>query len=212
MKLRTLGDLNDAIDRETAWRKRELTTTLFQVQGARKGVQPLALRSGIAILYAHWEGWVKRVTDHYVDFVHQQKLSYAQLSDHFMAMSLKTEIRNLAESRSPKLHLDFVELIRNGQAGRARVVAVDSIRTESNLSSASFHKIVTALALDYRPYVEFEKLIDERLVRVRNHVAHGEFIDVDPDGFETLHKTTTNMLYTFTNAVVNQAATGGYRL
>jgi hypothetical protein len=51
------------------------------------------------------------------------------------------------------------------------------VNTESNLSSAVFKEIILALGLDYLPlYQTRQAFIDEKLLRSRNQVAHGELV------------------------------------
>lgn len=59
MKIRTENDLQDAIDSELAWCKRELSAVRSNIASARKFAKDTAIRAGIALLYAHWEGSIK---------------------------------------------------------------------------------------------------------------------------------------------------------
>ena len=56
MPVRDQTELMNRLDRELAWRKRELTTLAFAVADANPVT---ALRAGICLLYAHWEGFIK---------------------------------------------------------------------------------------------------------------------------------------------------------
>ncbi|HET6509575.1 MAG TPA: MAE_28990/MAE_18760 family HEPN-like nuclease [Baekduia sp.] len=211
MKLRSLQEFEDAIDRETAWRKRELSTVLSQARAARTPLQPTALRSGVALLYAHWEGWIKRVAEMYIDFVGQQRLAHDQLSAPFLALALKVRISDLIEAKSVGLHVAFAEFLQADLSTRARLVGQGHVRTESNLSSAVLRDIVDRLGLDYQPYELQKQLIDQRMVETRNHVAHGEYLDVSLADFETLHDEVSRMLRVFTADVLNHAALKNYR-
>lgn len=76
MKIRTLNDLQDMIDAEMAWRKKELYALKSNIQSSRAFAKETALRSGIALLYAHWEGAIKNIAYYYLIFVSYQKIPY----------------------------------------------------------------------------------------------------------------------------------------
>lgn len=62
MKIENLEDLQDKIDKDLAWRKKELTSIKSDVQMSNtkeRSEQSRAIRAGITLLYAHWEGAIK---------------------------------------------------------------------------------------------------------------------------------------------------------
>lgn len=211
MKLRTPAELQDAIDRETGWRKRELTTLLFNVQGERAAKRPTALRAGITLLYAHWEGWIKRIAEYYIGFVEQQGLRCDELSEPFLALALKAHMNQLGESKKARVHVAFATFVRDGLVQPARFGSAGTVQTESNLSSAVLQDILIRVGVDHVPYMMYAPLIDERMLKRRNTVAHGEYLDVDLAEFEDLHSNITELLRDFTTEVLNGAAQRAYR-
>ena len=62
MKIKDLTSLEEKIDDELAWRKKELTSIKVDVESSetkQKSEQYRAIRSGIAMLCAHWERDIK---------------------------------------------------------------------------------------------------------------------------------------------------------
>jgi hypothetical protein len=212
VKLRSLSELEQAVDRETAWRKRELTNILFLAREARSSKAPTALRAGVALLYAHWEGWIKNIATFYIEYVAQQRLTYEQLSTPFFAVALKRKITELGEAATVASHIDFAVFLRNDLSGAARLSTQGAVITEANLSSSLLRDIVRRLGLDYRPYELQANLIDRGLLYRRNNIAHGEYLEVDIAEFELLHSEITDLLRRFAREALNHAATRSYRV
>lgn len=211
MKLRTLSEFEDAVDAETAWRRRELTTVIFNVRESRQSKVQVSLRAGIALLYGHWEGWIKAVATLYVSYVDQQKLTYSEMSDAFLGSALKSRLAGVVGANSSSVHVEFAAFLQAGGLNERGHISAGLIRTESNLSSKVLSDILTRLGLSHRPYDLLAVLIDERLVGARNRVAHGEYLEVDAVQYEDLHGKVLNMLVAFTTDVRNAAATKAYR-
>lgn len=206
MKLRTLASFEDAVYRETAWRRRELTTLLFNVRDSRSSKQQVVLRGGLAMLYAHWEGWIKALGELYIQYVDQQGLKHSELAAPFLGIALKKRLIEAAGANVARVHTEFAEfMIAGGLETRARLNS-SAIRTESNLSSKVLLDITTRLGVPFSPYELLSTLIDERLVAARNSVAHGEYLELDEDKYQELHEKVLEMLNRFTNDILAGAA------
>jgi hypothetical protein len=212
VKLRSLVEFEDAVDAETAWRKRELTTLLFQARAARGSLRATALRAGVALLYAHWEGWIKAVGTYYIDHVVQQKLSYDDLSPPFFAIALKAKISAAGEANAAHVHVALAEFLRTEINTRAKMSSAGVIRTQANLSSAVLKDITTRLGIPFKPYELHTHVIDQSLLDRRNTIAHGEYLDIDLPDFEQLHSQVTSMLTDYTTAVTNAAALKAFKV
>lgn len=66
------------------------------------------------------------------------------------------------------------------------------------------------LGLDYSPYATKEKIIDERLLGLRNNIAHGKYLTIDLRDYLELHSEVITMLNTFRNQIDNSANTQSY--
>ena len=72
MKIKNLEELEDRIDDEIAWRKKELISIKNDVRSSENkdiSEQSRLIRSGIAMLYAHWEGAIKSLAEYYLIYV-----------------------------------------------------------------------------------------------------------------------------------------------
>ncbi len=71
MNIRTVDQLNEFLSGEIIWRKKELTALRSLVESAKSSTdkQNALIRSGMTVLYAHWEGFVKAAASAYLEFV-----------------------------------------------------------------------------------------------------------------------------------------------
>ena len=60
MTARTPEELQDRLDDEFAWRRKELTDLKLVIGTAEGSMQRTFLRAGAALLYAHWEAGLRR--------------------------------------------------------------------------------------------------------------------------------------------------------
>ena len=84
MAVRTVAELQNSLDDNLSWRRIELAAMTTEIERRERTSpgSPLAralARSGIALLYAHWEGYTKDACQHYVDFVTMGRLKYGEL-------------------------------------------------------------------------------------------------------------------------------------
>lgn len=210
MRLRTLDDFEEAISAEISWRKLELTTVLFNVGEARSSKIQVSLRAGVALLYAHWEGWVKAVAQLYVEHAFEQQLCYGQLQDCFLGLALKARLTRVQEARTSHVHRDFAEFLMSGGLGERAKLSGRAIRTKGNLSSTVLRDIVERIGVSFQPYELLGPLIDRRLLEARNTIAHGEHLELDTVAYKDLHHKIVLMLNTFTDDVLAAARRRAY--
>lgn len=209
-RIRSVEALDDAISAEIAWRKQELTTALRLIQQSAGNARTANIRSGVLILYAHWEGWVKGVAQLYIRYVNAQRYSYESLSEAFLGNALKARFTAIDEATVSLVHNEFASFIRSGLSGRA-ALSESLIRTESNLSSNIFFDILDRLGLMRRErYSLRANMIDQELVHRRNTIAHGQHLELGLEDFQVLRANTMELLELFTDDVRNAASTDAH--
>ena len=213
MKIRSLMELQDSIDAEMAWRKKELTALKNNIKSSRAFAKETAIRSGIALLYAHWEGSIKNIAYYYLVFVSRQKIPYNELKSNFLAVSIKQDLAQFNETNKTTLQTAIVENVFKRNSEQSKIPTENIISTNSNLNSTIFEEIMCTIGLKTTYYRQYYKLIDEVLLNMRNSIAHGEHIeciDLDESRYYEIHEKIFSIINYFSIQVSNAACTKVY--
>jgi hypothetical protein len=207
-KILTPNDLSDRLSEDLAWRKIELSEIKGLIERREFELQKnkVLTRSGIAILYAHWEGYIKCAATAYLEFVSMQRnLRYCDLTDNFIAIAMKSRLDEAASTKQATIHNEVIKFLLENMEERIKIPKEGVITTGSNLSSDVLRQILALLGIDDRPYQMKQVLIDEKLLAKRNCIAHGEFLDVDVDSYRELHREVIDMMDLFRDQIENHA-------
>lgn len=205
MKLRSFDELNEFLDRELSWRKRELTTTKLLTSKRRSHEQQTLLRSSVCILYAHWEGYVKKAATGYLNFVALQGLDYRHLVPSLVALGLRAELRAAQKSDRMSIHTKVAAFMLSDMRHPAKLPWQDAVNTGGNVNSDVLQEVLGLLALNYTPYETKRVLIDEKLLARRNKIAHGEQLRLDIEDYEEVHSEVLILLNMFRDDIENAA-------
>jgi hypothetical protein len=209
-KLRTASLLQDALDRDFAWRLKEIDDLRKEVRRAEATRQRSLMRAGVALLYAHWEGFIKKGADNYVNYLSCQGVPYRSLKHCFIAMGLRTHLSTIAETRKVQRSTDAIAFVLAELDKPARLPMQEAVTSESNLSSVVFENITGSIGLSAEKYKTKFHLIDESLLRQRNSIAHGEFLLVDQPAFDLLADETLLLLRWFKDDLENALAVNAH--
>lgn len=208
--IRTLDQLQDALDSEMSWRVKEIGA--FRV--ASKGGSPekrFFIRAGVTLVYAHWEGFIKASSEQYLSFVHHRGHTYRELKSCFAVFGLKSKLQMLSDSRKSGPNIKAFDFILSELGEPAHMQMSSAINTESNLTSKVFTNIATSLDLDIERYSTKFNLIDESLVNRRNKVAHGEYMDLGSKEFGELVDEVLQLMRDYKIDLLNAASTESYK-
>ncbi len=211
--IRTLIDLQDAMSKEFAWRKKELhSLKSLVIDNQNTHSLDMHIRAAVTLLYAHWEGFVKQTSRFYLEFVGRKRLRHEELSPNFLALAISRLVRTVGSGSKISPSLDVVEFFRSELPTRSRLAWESGVNTKSNLKSEVFREIVLVLGLDYSRFSTKEKLLDEKLLGNRNRIAHGQYLQVDFDEYIDLHDEMIGIMQDFYNQIDNSANRGTYRV
>jgi RiboL-PSP-HEPN len=97
------------------------------------------------------------------------------------------------------------EFFRSGLSQKSNLPYKDGIRTQGNLSSDVLKEIIDSLGLDFSPFEAKSNLIDDILLRSRNTIAHGEYLQMTEERYEELSRDVLEMMENFRTQVQNAA-------
>lgn len=212
MKIRTKEQLVDAIDADLSWRRKELIDIRYLIQqstGSRTR-QQVRTRAAVALLYAHWEGFVKAASEIYLEFVCMQRCKNSELARCMLAIVVRSRLKAAQNSKKISAHRDVVDFFFDGMDERSVLPYKNAIRTESNLSSTVLFDILDTLGIDAAEYRSKAHLIDNQLLAKRNHIAHGSELDVGVDDYLLLHDEFTSLMNLLRNQIENAAIEDHY--
>ncbi len=207
-KIRTSNDLSDHLSKDLGWRKIELSALkgLIERREFELRKNKVLTRSGITILYAHWEGYIKSAATAYLEFVSRQRnIRYCDLTDNFIAIAMKIRLDEAASTKQATIHNEVIKFLIESMEEEIKIPKEGVITTGSNLSSDVLRQILALLGIDYQLYEMKQILIDEKLLAKRNQIAHGEFLDVDVDSYRELHQEVIGMMDLFKDQIENHA-------
>jgi hypothetical protein len=210
-RLQTQNQLQDFLDEELGWRIKEISTLKSAVKSSAFISEQTLVRASVALLYAHWEGFIKSAATGYVSYVNNQDLNYSELKTCFVVLGFKKTLHDVQQSKQSQLNATLIDFLRDGLDKKSKLKIDTAINTESNLSASVFENILHAVGFDTQPYEARSNLIDESLLKRRNTIAHGEYIDVAKDDWAKLADEVLQMLRQFKTDIENAMAQSAFK-
>lgn len=210
MKIKTIEKLEDKIDQDFSWRKFELLKLKLAIKNNSTVIgKETLIRTGIALLCAHWEGFIRNVANYYVIYICHQKLSNVLLTENFFALMLKKDIINTGKSPKNSVHVSLLEKIEEKKNSIFFIKYNDSngnriINTDSNLNYELFVEILKSINIE-NVYTTKENYIDSEMLKIRNEIVHGERIKLDSYDFDVTYEQVINIMEDFKEQVVSAA-------
>jgi hypothetical protein len=212
MELRSLDGFEAYLTEELKWRLEELDTWERMVRDCRPHEQIGALRAGVTLLYAHWEGYVKEAARAYLEFVSRKGLKVGELRAELAAVALRNMLGKGEQSKKAEDHTAIITLLRNEDRSDARISYDRSnIKTRSNLTFSLFEDIMHSLGCDASRHDISRVLIDARLLKNRNDIAHGREMLINLDDWVVMRGRVVGILRDVRVQLQNAAAMEDFR-
>lgn len=200
----SFSELSNLLDEEIAWRRKELNIVKNYIPNERNPKQNAALRFNVPILYAHFEGFVKKSTEFYLEFVANKYLKHSELQSQFISLSLTKKI-GLLEVKNIEDKTKIVDFIINESESKSNILTKNVIQTKSNLKYNILKEILYIIGIDETKFSHFETLIND-LVDARNYIAHGDYLKVDFDTYDNMYNDIQNVMVILKTEIENAAS------
>lgn len=216
MPPQTIVQLQEKIDRDLAWRKKEIVAILRATRRASAAKQYYC-RAGVVMLCAHWEGFLKKAVSLYVKFVFSQQLKYTEMSDHFVAISFYDDVIEAAKATYPgaqQHHIKLSKKIRDATTGPARW----TVGTHGNPSSEVLSCLMESIGVDAQlnmsatEWTSAKTFVDSLLLAERHKIAHGEGLQVDSSVFRERVFIMLSLCQAISDAIISAAQSESYRI
>jgi proline dehydrogenase len=212
MAIRSVDELASFLTEELKWRTQELDNWKSMIRRCRPHQRTGAIRAGIALLYAHWEGYVKEAARSYLEYVGRKGMSIGELSDELAAVALRNTLGRGEQSKLSSDHTALVAAIRNELQEKARINYDRSmIRTRSNLSFENFSDIMHSVGCDADRHELQRSLINNRLLKNRNDIAHGRDLVIQHEDWLELDTRVVAILRDVRDQLIDAATNQSYR-
>lgn len=219
MKIKSKTDFLDFIQSERAWRKKELTNIKYLIHASRKSNRDLLIRSGILLLYAHWEGYVKKVCEGFFHYLNFKGLKYNELQSNFIALGVSEEFNwNFPQKKYSSYAKAVSFVLDQAHERKFRIDVGARVDTKSNLNYEVLFDLLNMLGISCEHFENNQYHIDNRLLKYRNAIAHGERTDNNPDlniafeDFIDLDSRIGELIDHFETLVINHLELESYKV
>ena len=211
MKIRKLEKLQDLLDQDLAWRKKELIEIKLLIHSTQNR---MLCRMGIALLSAHFEGFIKQAANYYVVYVASQNLKIAELRTNFAAIHSGKVFAPCSESDKIPVYQNAIDKFLENYFFKNFQVEYSAnnpiIKTEGNPSSYVVKNIFDSIGLDFTPYETKANYIDADLLSNRHNVVHGNKIYIEIEDFDNTFEVITRIMEQFSAQILSAAAHKSY--
>lgn len=212
VRIRNLSTLEDKIDEDLAWRKKEIIDIDVLLDNKDFKNKNVLLRSGISLLSAHWEGFIRTASNLYVIYICDQKLINRDLKINFLALMAKKDIGIKSQSKKSSVHMELINKIENLKDEKFYIKYTENeriINTDSNLSYNLFEEILKTLNIENK-YELKKNYIDRELLKKRHQVVHGEKTFLEHDDFKSTMDIIFQIMEEFKTDLIVSATNKNY--
>lgn len=203
MFIASADDLEILLTDDLTWRIKEISALKSMVDKSPVGLpKSAALRAALPMLYAHWEGYIKNASDHYLTFVYGRRPMAMSLKPALAYAFLEPKFRGAGGGTStftPQGAIEFAESAKNmGTKPNQNVM----VNTKSNLRYEVLEEITTRLAIEDFLALTSRPRINDMLCDKRNFIAHGKSVPITEESFEEIRLEITDLMRSFKDRLV----------
>jgi len=204
-KFKTLSELENVINENFIRRRDELNLVKDLVyKNLKNDGGKVFAKQLIVLLYSHWEGFIKFSSECFIKFIHHQDLNYNELNLGMYAICKLDKINNFLESKIA-LKINSIKSIFDDYTTKAEIPYDFTISTYSNLNTETLEEICLIIGINEDDYLFKKGIIDEKLLKNRNKIAHGELVEMLPSYSLEIYNLVFPILENFKTDLLNRA-------
>ncbi|WP_143684719.1 MAE_28990/MAE_18760 family HEPN-like nuclease [Variovorax sp. KK3] len=217
MAIASLEGFQAKLTRDLSWRKKEISDFRVAVSGVTDSIY--LCRAGLVLICAHWEGFLRRSVELYIEHVFAKKLKIKELNPAFVALAYFSDVKKASESNYPgsaDTHVRLAERIRRGNEEICDIPGWTA-RTEGNPGSDVVERLLSSVGVDIKIGLDdatwgaTRVFINEQIVADRNRVAHGEGTPVSKEQFLERSQRLLDLLDALNNVLFDAAENERYK-
>lgn len=197
--------LSDELTREFTWRLREIHQLRSAIEDVAVRDKESVIRASFVLLYAHWEGFMKRSTQLFFDYLVKMNRPVRELHVGAKVVCIRRELLHSMSvgGRSNESVIRLLNLVASSDDKKlSRRNTRDMVDT-SNMNFAEFADLCVLFGFDALEFEEHRDLIDKILVHRRHQIAHGAYLRVAYDDFVATSDRVIAVIRMFRNRMEN---------
>lgn len=207
MKIRSIEELEDKLESDLSWRKKEILSLKILIESDEIN-QKILLRAGIALLCAHFEGFIKVASNYYVVYVSNKKIKANEIINTLVAIKMNKKIKQCRETEKFSVHGELIAALEKFKSENFFIKYTEDspiISTNSNPTSTVLEEILRTIGVDSDIFETKKQYIDHSLLSNRHKVVHGERHDLDYEDFISTHRIVLELLDSYKELITNAA-------
>lgn len=210
MKIKTIENLEDALDKHLAWRKQEMLN-LKTLMDRGDDARIMLIRAGMALLCAHFEGFIKDASYDYLSFVANQNICYKDLQEVFSIWKIHSLIEECAKSSKYSVQARVLEKYNALSSEPFSINKKSMINTHSNPSTEVLKELLLTLGVETDIFRTKANYIDSSLLANRHSIVHGERTNLAYDDFSVTFDIIMRILDDYKDFLIDAAAEEAYK-
>lgn len=207
MKIRSVEELEDKLESDLSWRKKEILSLKILIDSDEIN-QKILLRAGIALLCAHFEGFIKVASNYYIVYVSNKKIKADDIINTLVAIKMNKKIKQCRETEKFSVHGEMITVLEKIKGENFFIKYTEDspiISTNSNPTSTVLEEILRTIGVDSDIFETKKQYIDYSLLSNRHKVVHGERHDLDYEDLISTHRTVLELLDSYKELIINAA-------
>lgn len=192
------------------WRVKELSDLKQIIRLSGVSYASVARKAALAMVYAHWEGYVVFVAWAYLTYISKRKRTFSDLVPSLHAVSLAGHVQEWQKQRDTiRLRLKMIDAFRAMDRSQFRKVPDNAVSAGGNLNFDRFSDICRVMMIDPATIIVDHDFLDNEIVGIRNKIAHGGYIVISDERLEKASQFVLSAMRAFRtdieNCVVNRS-------